>query len=90
MIFNKKQFKELKKHVFTSKKSEISNTIVSVILMKSAKEITPSHKIYSRRYFDFLIYTLQPLIDELTVILNRIRQNDLDQELLKYLPPSAI
>ena len=46
-------------------------------------------KIDSPGWFDFLRDILQPLIDERTEILNRIRQIDLDPKLAKHLASLA-
>ena len=89
IIFNKVLKENLKKYNFTSNKNEISYTVLSDILMKSARERLPPNKIDFPGWFNFSRYILQPLIDERTEILNRIRQIDLDPKLAKYLASSA-
>ena len=89
IIFNKFLKGNLKKYNFTSNKNEISYTVLSDILMKSARERLPPNKIDFPGWFNFSRYILQPLIDERTEILNRIRQIDLDPKLAKYLASSA-
>ena len=84
IIFNKFLKGNLKKYNFTSNKNEISYTVFSDILMKSAREILPPNKIDSPGWFNFSRDILQPLIDERTDILNRIRQIDLDPKLAKH------
>ena len=89
LAFNKFLKENLKKYNFTSNKNGILYTTFSDILMKSAKVVLTSKKIDSPGWFNVSRNILQPLIDERTKILNKIRQIDLDPKLAKHLASSA-